>query len=82
MWLNVLLVMGIVVALAAVRLGGDMFFSLVSADGVSRREILFCSRFSDEITNSTVFNFGIFTDAQRSGVADSRDFSDNLFYCF
>jgi hypothetical protein len=68
--------------LAAVRLGGDMLFSLVSADGVGRREILFCSRFSDEITNSTVFNFGIFTGALRSGVVDSRDFSEKFFYCF
>jgi cyclic nucleotide gated channel len=41
-----------------------------------------CSRFSDEITNSTVFNFGIFTGALRSGVVDSRDFSEKFFYCF
>ncbi|GLT71977.1 hypothetical protein SLA2020_439540 [Shorea laevis] len=36
----------------------------------------------DEITNSTVFNFGIFTDALSSGVVESRHFSQKFFYCF
>ncbi|VYS55711.1 unnamed protein product [Arabidopsis thaliana] len=36
----------------------------------------------EEITNSTVFNFGIFADALQSGVVESRDFPKKFFYCF
>ncbi|XP_059459280.1 cyclic nucleotide-gated ion channel 1-like isoform X2 [Corylus avellana] len=36
----------------------------------------------DEITNSTVFNFGIFTDVLSSGVVESRYFWEKFFYCF
>jgi cyclic nucleotide gated channel len=36
----------------------------------------------DQITNSTVFNFGIFTDVLSSGVVESRYFSEKFFYCF
>lgn len=35
-----------------------------------------------EITNSTTFNFGIFTDALKSGVVESHDFWKKFFYCF
>jgi cyclic nucleotide gated channel len=28
------------------------------------------------------FDFGIFLDALQSGVVESRDFTDKLFYCF
>uniref|UniRef100_A0A1J3FLG3 Putative cyclic nucleotide-gated ion channel 10 n=1 Tax=Noccaea caerulescens TaxID=107243 RepID=A0A1J3FLG3_NOCCA len=34
------------------------------------------------INNSTVFNFGIFTDALKSGVVQSHDFWKKFFYCF
>ncbi|KAL6290464.1 hypothetical protein ACE6H2_007974 [Prunus campanulata] len=36
----------------------------------------------DEIKNSTVFNFGIFTDALQSGVLETRDFPKKFLYCF
>ncbi|XP_023636470.1 putative cyclic nucleotide-gated ion channel 13 isoform X2 [Capsella rubella] len=36
----------------------------------------------DDITNSTVFNFGIFTDALKSGIVESDDFWKKFFYCF
>ncbi|EFH56499.1 ATCNGC3 [Arabidopsis lyrata subsp. lyrata] len=36
----------------------------------------------EEISNSTVFNFGIFADALQSGVVESRDFPKKFFYCF
>ncbi|XVF10034.1 hypothetical protein REPUB_Repub07fG0149000 [Reevesia pubescens] len=32
--------------------------------------------------NATLFNFGIFLDALQSGVVESRDFPEKLFYCF
>ncbi|KAF8028424.1 hypothetical protein BT93_E1130 [Corymbia citriodora subsp. variegata] len=35
----------------------------------------------DEIKNSTEFNFGIYIDALRSGVVESKDFPKKLFYC-
>ncbi|KAG7595497.1 IQ motif EF-hand binding site [Arabidopsis suecica] len=35
-----------------------------------------------DITNSTIFNFGIFTDALKSGVVESHDFWKKFFYCF
>lgn len=35
-----------------------------------------------DINNSTVFNFGIFTDALKSGVVQSHDFWKKFFYCF
>lgn len=36
----------------------------------------------DKIPNSTVFNFGIFTDLLSSEMAESRNFSEKFFYCF
>ncbi|KFK37409.1 hypothetical protein AALP_AA4G253100 [Arabis alpina] len=36
----------------------------------------------EEITNSTVFNFGIFAEALQSGVVESRDFPKKFFFCF
>lgn len=36
----------------------------------------------DDIKNSTVFNFGIFTDALKSGIVESDDFWKKFFYCF
>ncbi|ONI23395.1 hypothetical protein PRUPE_2G186700 [Prunus persica] len=36
----------------------------------------------DQIKNSTVFNFGIFTDALQSGVLETRDFPKKFLYCF
>ncbi|KAK2650082.1 hypothetical protein Ddye_017571 [Dipteronia dyeriana] len=36
----------------------------------------------DGISNSSVFNFGIFIDALQSGVAEKRDFPKKFFYCF
>ncbi|XP_030965629.1 cyclic nucleotide-gated ion channel 1-like [Quercus lobata] len=36
----------------------------------------------DDIKNKTVFNFGIFTDALKSGVVESRNFREKFFYCF
>ncbi|KAJ0255482.1 Ion transport domain-containing protein [Hirschfeldia incana] len=36
----------------------------------------------EQITNSTVFNFGMYIDALKSGVVESRDFPRKLFYCF
>ncbi|KAL5796026.1 hypothetical protein ACOSQ2_000846 [Xanthoceras sorbifolium] len=36
----------------------------------------------DQISNSTVFNFGIFIDALQSGVVEQRDFPQKFFYCF
>ncbi|CAH2069274.1 unnamed protein product [Thlaspi arvense] len=36
----------------------------------------------DDITNSTVFNFGIFTDALKSRIVESDDFWKKFFYCF
>ncbi|KAF2315217.1 hypothetical protein GH714_038463 [Hevea brasiliensis] len=36
----------------------------------------------DEIKNSTVFNFGIFTDALESGIVETWDFPRKFFYCF
>ena len=36
----------------------------------------------DDIKNSSVFNFGIFTDALESGVVETRDFPVKFFYCF
>ena len=37
----------------------------------------------DEIKNTTVFNFGIFTDALNSGVLlESSNFLEKFFYCF
>ncbi|BFG22146.1 hypothetical protein CerSpe_084200 [Prunus speciosa] len=35
----------------------------------------------DEIKNSTVFNFGIFTDALQSGVLETSDFPKKFLYC-
>ncbi|KAG7981347.1 hypothetical protein I3843_05G229500 [Carya illinoinensis] len=32
--------------------------------------------------NTTLFDFGIFLDALQSGVVESRDFPEKLFYCF
>ena len=37
---------------------------------------------ADDIKNLTQFNFGIFTEALSSGVADSMDFPQKFFYCF
>ena len=38
----------------------------------------------DQIIGSTVFNFGMYTDALRSGIVESkpRDFPRKFFYCF
>ena len=36
----------------------------------------------DQIQNSSVFNFGIFTDALDSGVVESTYFRRKFFYCF
>lgn len=37
----------------------------------------------DDITDSSFFNFGIFTDALKSGVLKSTtDFTQKFFYCF
>ncbi|VVB03505.1 unnamed protein product [Arabis nemorensis] len=36
----------------------------------------------DEITNSTVFNFGVYINALKSRVVESRDFPRKFFYCF
>ncbi|OWM70388.1 hypothetical protein CDL15_Pgr027344 [Punica granatum] len=36
----------------------------------------------DDITNSTVFNFGIFIDALQSDVVEKKDFPRKFFYCF
>ncbi|CAA7057787.1 unnamed protein product [Microthlaspi erraticum] len=36
----------------------------------------------DQITNSTVFNFGMYIGALKSGVVESRDFPKKFFYCF
>ncbi|CAL2242001.1 unnamed protein product [Prunus armeniaca] len=36
----------------------------------------------DQIKNSTVFNFGIFTDALQSGVLETKDFPKKFLYCF
>ncbi|KAI6707759.1 hypothetical protein NL676_010721 [Syzygium grande] len=36
----------------------------------------------DDIGNLTEFSFGIFIDALRSRVVESKDFSKKLFYCF
>lgn len=36
----------------------------------------------EQITNSTVLNFGIYTDALKSGVVETRDFPRKLLYCF
>ncbi|GLT77012.1 hypothetical protein SLA2020_486380 [Shorea laevis] len=36
----------------------------------------------DDITNSTVFNFGIFTDALQSEMVETKDFPKKFFYCF
>ncbi|KAI6707762.1 hypothetical protein NL676_010724 [Syzygium grande] len=36
----------------------------------------------DDINNSAVFNFGIFTDALQSRVVETKDFPKKLFYCF
>lgn len=36
----------------------------------------------DDITNSTIFNFGIFTDALQSGAVEKRNFVQKFFYCF
>ncbi|KAK9910203.1 hypothetical protein M0R45_034174 [Rubus argutus] len=36
----------------------------------------------DDIKNSSVFNFGIFTDALESGVVETKDFPVKFFYCF
>ncbi|KAG6786859.1 hypothetical protein POTOM_008476 [Populus tomentosa] len=36
----------------------------------------------DQIQNSSVFNFGIFTDALDSGVVESTYFPRKFFYCF
>ncbi|CAN8259307.1 unnamed protein product [Cochlearia groenlandica] len=35
-----------------------------------------------DFKNSTTFNFGIFTDALKSGVVESHDFWKKFFYCF
>ncbi|EFH70886.1 hypothetical protein ARALYDRAFT_892778 [Arabidopsis lyrata subsp. lyrata] len=35
-----------------------------------------------QITNSTVFNFGMYIDALKSGVVESRYFPRKFFYCF
>ncbi|KAF3968931.1 hypothetical protein CMV_007234 [Castanea mollissima] len=37
---------------------------------------------TDENNNSTVFDFGIFRDVLKSGVVESRNFSEKFFYCF
>ncbi|KAJ7959307.1 cyclic nucleotide-gated ion channel 1 [Quillaja saponaria] len=34
------------------------------------------------VANATLFDFGIFLDALQSGVVESRDFPQKLFYCF
>ncbi|KAL4644567.1 hypothetical protein ACB092_02G174100 [Castanea dentata] len=36
----------------------------------------------DDIENKMYFNFGIFTDALKSGVVESRNFLEKFFYCF
>lgn len=37
----------------------------------------------DDTTDSTIFNFGIFTDALKSGVVESTaGFREKFFYCF
>ncbi|KAM6583889.1 hypothetical protein CsatB_010891 [Cannabis sativa] len=38
--------------------------------------------FIDPDNVSNTFNFGIFTDALKSGVVESTDFSSKFFYCF
>ncbi|CAB4300626.1 unnamed protein product [Prunus armeniaca] len=47
------------------------------ADGC--KKVLYCD---PKIKNSTVFNFGIFTDALQSGVLETRDFPKKFLYCF
>ncbi|CAN8284479.1 unnamed protein product [Cochlearia groenlandica] len=37
---------------------------------------------TEKITNSTSFDFGIFTEALQSGVVESRDFPKKFLYCF
>ncbi|GKV44393.1 hypothetical protein SLEP1_g51583 [Rubroshorea leprosula] len=36
----------------------------------------------DDITNSTVFNFGIFSEALQSEIVEARRFRKKFFYCF
>ncbi|KAJ4885066.1 putative cyclic nucleotide-gated ion channel 12 [Raphanus sativus] len=36
----------------------------------------------EQITDSTVFNFGMYIDALKSGVVESRYFPKKFFYCF
>nr|VDD62215.1 unnamed protein product [Brassica oleracea] len=36
----------------------------------------------EQIINSTVFNFGMYIDALKSGVVESRNFPRKLLYCF
>ena len=36
----------------------------------------------DDIENTTVFNFGMFTDVLKSGLVETKDFQVKLFYCF
>ncbi|KAJ4842858.1 hypothetical protein Tsubulata_031870, partial [Turnera subulata] len=36
----------------------------------------------DDIKDPSVFNFGIFNDALKSGVMESKDFPQKFFYCF
>ncbi|KAF3946199.1 hypothetical protein CMV_027507 [Castanea mollissima] len=36
----------------------------------------------DDIENTTVFNFGMFTDVLKSGMVETKDFQVKLFYCF
>ena len=36
----------------------------------------------DDINDTTDFNYGIFTDALKSGMVESKDFDVKLIYCF
>ena len=36
----------------------------------------------DDIEDTSQFNYGIFTDALKSGMVESTDFDVKLFYCF
>nr|POE73576.1 cyclic nucleotide-gated ion channel 1 [Quercus suber] len=36
----------------------------------------------DDVDNTTVFNFGMFTDALKSGMVETKDFRVKLVYCF
>jgi cyclic nucleotide gated channel len=56
--------------------------SSMFCDNMTNMDIFLNTSCPVQTPNTTLFDFGIFLDALQSGVVESTDFPQKLFYCF